>query len=100
MAAPGRAPIEVARQAARSALNDLINFIKELIDPPCAVAFGSCAFVVIAAGTQILLFDPDQIRAYAPPHPTRNQIEQANRTAVDFSTVSPADRVRNQEKQP
>lgn len=68
------------------------GFVRDLRDPASAVAFGCSAFIVIASTLSVLLSDPNGIRAHAPPPPTRVQIEQANRTAVEFSTISPAER--------
>ena len=80
------------RKAASLGWQGLGDFVRDLRNPASAVAFGCCAFIVIASLLPILLFDPNGIRAHAPPAPTRVQIEQANRTAVEFSTISPAER--------
>lgn len=72
----------------------LADFLVDLRYPASAVSFGSCVFVLLAAALAIAFTDPNAIRAHAPPPPTRVQIEQANKTALEFSTLSPAERER------
>lgn len=78
--------------AASTGWQGLGDFVRDLRNPSSAVAFGCCLFIVVASTLSILLFDPNGIRAHAPPAPTRVQIEQANTTAVEFSTISPSER--------
>lgn len=72
----------------------LVAFALDLRHPASALAFGSSLFIVLASVLSVILHDPNRIRAHAPPPPTRVQIEQANKTALEFSTLSPAERER------
>jgi len=85
--------IDFARQF--SALRQgLIVFTRDLKNPASAVAFGSSLFILLVSFLSVALLDPNRIRAHAPPPPTRVQIEQANKTALEFYTLSPAERER------
>ncbi len=69
-----------------------LRFVQDLRDPPYLVAFLSSLFVVVASIGSVLLGDPNAIRAHAPPPPTKVQIQQAQETALTFSTTPPAER--------
>jgi hypothetical protein len=90
--ATGHATALPLRELASLVGEKVAEFVIDLRNPSSAVAFGSILFIVIAGLLMILNADPNRIRAHAPPPPTKVQIQQAQETAMRFSTTPPNER--------